>query len=152
MIRRIKGSQDLTAGAMFVAIGLLAIVVGRDYPLGSWQRPGTGVLPMILAWCLVGIGGVITIKGLLIRGAGLLDGVWAWRPVIMVTLAGLAFALLVNDGGLVVSMVVSMAICAAGTPETRWREFAIFSVIMVVIGVALFIKGLGMPIKVFPWN
>jgi hypothetical protein len=39
-----------------------------------------------------------------------------------------------------------------GTPETRWREFAFFAAIMVVIGVLLFITGLGMPIKVFPWS
>ena len=44
---RIKGSQDLAAGLMFGIIGLLAIKIGADYPVGSWQRPGTGVLPLI---------------------------------------------------------------------------------------------------------
>ncbi len=149
---RIKGSQDLAAGLMFGIIGLLAIKIGADYPVGSWQRPGTGVLPLILAWCLVGIGAILTLKGLVSAGPSLLEGQWAWRPVIMVTLAGIAFALLVDDGGLVAAMAVSMAICALGTPETRWREFAYFTVIMCVTAVLMFIKGLGMPIKVFPWN
>ena len=53
---QLKGSQDLTAGLMFILVGASAIWIGSNYPLGSWQRPGTGVLPMILAWALVGIG------------------------------------------------------------------------------------------------
>ena len=149
---QIKGSQDLTAGLMFILVGASAIWIGSNYPLGSWQRPGTGVLPMILAWALVGIGTIIAVKGVITHGPGLLHGVWAWRPVIMVTVAAIAFALLVDDAGLVLTMIVSMTICALGTPETRWREFSIFTVIMAAVGVALFIKGLGMPIKVFPWN
>ena len=149
---RVKGSQDLAAGSMFMLVGVLAIYIGADYPRGSWQRPGTGVLPMILAWCLIGVGAILGLKGIVTSGPGLLDGVWAWRPVIMVTLAGIAFALLVDDAGLVAAMAVSMAICALGTPETRWREFGYFTVIMCVIAVLMFIKGLGMPIKVFPWN
>jgi hypothetical protein len=149
---RIRGAQDLAAGLMFGLIGLLAVRIGADYPVGTWQRPGTGVLPMMLAWLLIGIGSILAIKGLVVSGPGLLEGSWAWRPVIMVTIASIAFALLVDDGGLVLAMVVSMAICATGTPETRWREFALFAAIMVVIGVLLFITGLGMPIKVFPWS
>jgi len=149
---RVKGSQDLAAGLMFVLVGALAIRIGADYPVGSWQRPGTGVLPLILAWCLIGVGAILTIKGMILHGPSLLEGQWAWRPVIMVTLAGIAFALLVDEGGLVAAMVVSMAICALGTPETRWKEFGYFTVIMCVLAVLMFIKGLGMPIKVFPWN
>lgn len=149
---RVRGSQDLAAGIMFVVVGLLAIRIGANYPLGTWQRPGTGVLPLILAWCLVGIGGLTALKGVIIRGPGLTDTVWAWRPVIMVTLAAIAFALLVDGGGLVMAMVVSLTVGALGTPETRWREYTIFLAIMIAIGVVLFIKGLGMPIKVFPWN
>ncbi len=149
---RVKGSQDLAAGLMFVTIGVLALWIGADYPVGSWQRPGTGVLPRILSWALIILGGAIAAKGLIARGARLFERPWAWRPIIMVTLAAIAFALLVDTTGMVVSMVVSMAICALGTPETRWREFAVFAVIMVVSSVILFIKGLGMPIKVFPWS
>jgi hypothetical protein len=149
---RMKGSQDLAAGLMFFLIGIISLVIGSNYPVGSWQRPGTGVLPTILAWCLIGIGGLIAVKGFMAGGHSLFAGAWAWRPVVMVTLASMAFAFLVDGAGLVVAMAVSMTICALGTRETRWREFAIFLAFMATIGVGLFIKGLGMPIKVFPWS
>ena len=54
--------------------------------------------------------------------------------------------------GLVATMIVSMGLAAAGTPETRWRELLVFTAIMLLIGVSLFIWGLGMPVKVLPWN
>ena len=46
----------------------------------------------------------------------------------MITLATIAFALLIDRLGLVVAMIVSMTLAALGTPETRWREYALFAV------------------------
>jgi hypothetical protein len=70
----------------------------------------------------------------------------------MVTLSNVAFALLIEPLGLVATMIISMTLTALGTPETRWREYALFAVIMILIGVSMFIWGLGMPLKVLPWN
>jgi hypothetical protein len=145
---RVKGIQDLAASLLFAAIGLAALWISADYPVGSAQRPGTGVLPRILAWCLVGTGVLLGIKALLADGPGLTR--WAWRPVVMITLATVAFALSVDRLGLVAAMLLSMTLAALGTPETRWREYAMFCVVMIVLGVGMFIYGLRMPIPVWP--
>jgi hypothetical protein len=47
-------------------------------------------------------------------------------------------------------MLVSMTLAALGTPETRWVEYAFFAAIMLALGIAMFIWGLGMPIQVLP--
>jgi hypothetical protein len=147
---RIRSTQDIATGLLFVAVGLGAYWIGADYNMGTAQRPGTGVLPRILSVCLMGSGILLWIKAFVVDGPGL--GYWAWRPMIMVTLATIAFALLIDPAGIVVAMVVSMTLAALGTPETRWREFAVFSLIMLAMGLGMFIYGLGMPIKVFPWS
>ena len=147
---RIRSGQDLATGLLFAAVGALGMWFGRDLPMGSPLRLGTGVFPYILCWCLIGTGALVVVKALLVEGPRL--GRWAWRPVIMITLATLAFALLIDRAGLVVTMVVSMTLTALGTPETRWREFLVFVLIMLLVGVALFIWGLGMPVRVLPWN
>jgi hypothetical protein len=147
---RIKSIQDFATGLLFVVIGLGAMWIGADYAMGTAQRPGTGVLPRILAWCLIGCGGLLWIKALLVEGPGLSG--WAWRPLIMITLATVAFALLIDRVGLVVTMLVSMTLTALGTPQTRWPEYALFAALMVAIGVGLFVYGLGMPVKALPWN
>ena len=68
----------------------------------------------------------------------------------MVSLATVAFALLVDRLGLVATMLVSMTLAALGTPETRWREYLLFALIMVAIGIGVFIYALGMPIPILP--
>lgn len=145
----VKSSKDFATGLLFLAIGLGAYYIGASYSMGIPQRPGTGVLPRILAWCLIGSGALLCIQALITDGPKL--DAWAWRPLIMITLATIAFALLVDNAGLVIAMIVSMTIAALGTHETRWREFAMFMVLMLAVGLGLFIYALGMPIKVLPW-
>jgi putative tricarboxylic transport membrane protein len=149
-VTRLKSGQDLATGLLFLAVGALGILIGRDYPMGTPVRLGTGVFPMILCWCLVATGAIIMTKGFLSDGPKLTA--WAWRPVIMITLATVAFALLIDRAGLVAAMLISMTLAALGTHETRWREYLGFCIIMLAIGIALFIWGLGMPIRVLPWN
>lgn len=147
---RIKAAQDFATGLLFIAVGVAAIWIGADYAMGTAQRPGTGVLPRILAWCLIGTGGLLLIKSVLTVGAPLTG--WVWRPVLAVTLGTIAFGFMIDDFGLVVSMILSMTICALGTAETRWPEFAVFTLIMIVGSWAMFIWLLGMPIKTWPSN
>jgi putative tricarboxylic transport membrane protein len=140
--------QDVATGLLFIAIGVAAYMIGADYPMGSTQRPGTGVLPRILAWCLIGTGSLLCLKGAVGDGPRLTA--WAWRPVVMVTAAIVAFALLIDGLGLIVTMLVSMTLVALGTPETRWREYTLFAVLMLAIGGSVFIYALGMPIPMLP--
>jgi putative tricarboxylic transport membrane protein len=147
---RIRSSQDFVTGLLFIVVGIGAIWIGADYAMGTAQRPGTGVLPRILAWCLIGCGGLLWIKAFLSDGPDM--GAWAWRPLIMITLALIAFSALIDRAGLVAAMLVSMTLAALGTPQTRWGEYAMFTIIMLVIGVGMFIYGLGMPVRALPWN
>jgi putative tricarboxylic transport membrane protein len=145
---RSKSSQDLATGLLFIAVGVAALLIGADYPLGTAQRPGTGVLPRILSWCLIGTGALVCLKALVTPGPGL--GAVAWRPALMITLAVIAFALMIDRLGLALTMLAAMTLTALGTPETRWREYALFAAIMLAIGIGVFRYGLGMPISVLP--
>jgi putative tricarboxylic transport membrane protein len=146
----VKSSKDFATGLLFLAIGIGVFYIGSTYNMGTAQRPGTGVLPRILAWCLMGSGLLLCIQAMVQEGPKL--DAWAWRPLIMITLATIAFALLIDSAGLVIAMIVTMTLAALGTHETRWIEFGLFSLLMLAIGIGIFILGLGMPIKVFPWS
>jgi putative tricarboxylic transport membrane protein len=141
-------SQDSASGLLFVAFGAAANWIGADYPMGTPQRPGTGVLPLILAWCLMGTGALLWVKAAVTDSPRLTS--WAWRPAIMIALATVAFALMIDRLGLVVTMIVSMTLAALGTPETRWREYILFALFMIALGVVVFIQLLGMPIPILP--
>ena len=145
---QIRNGQDFATGLFFIAIGLGAYWIAADYPLGTAMRPDTGVLPKALAWLLVVTGLVLAGKAMVVSGPRLTA--WAWRPAIMITIATAAFALLIDRIGLVLTMLVVMTLAALGTPETRWREYLLFAVFMIVLGAVVFIYGLGMPIPLLP--
>lgn len=145
---RLRWGEDLATGLLFIAIGVGALIVGWDYPMGSLQKPDTGVLPHMLAWGLIGIGGVLLCKSITM-GDVAIEG-WSWRPLIMVTIATVAFGLTIDRLGLVVAMILSMVLSSQGSDETRWREFSIFVAIMIASSWAVFIWLLGMPIPVWP--
>lgn len=146
----LKGPKDLLSGLMFIIIGAGGLYFGSDFPMGTPVRLGTGVFPAILSWGLIVIGSIVFIQGLLIAGEPV--GNWAWRPVLLIGLAASLFAVLIEPAGLIVSMVVLMVLGALAGDDHTVKEFSIFTVIMVIMAVAMFIWGLGMPIKVFPWS
>jgi hypothetical protein len=146
----LRSGQDLLCGVMFAAVGAGALWVGRNYPMGSPARLGSGVFPMLLSYGLIGIGALIFVKGLLTDGPRLTG--WAWRPVLLITLAAVSFALLIEPAGLVVTMLVVMTLGALAGDGHKLRELATFMLVMILMAIGIFVWGLGMPIKVFPWN
>jgi hypothetical protein len=146
----LRSGQDLLCGVMFAAVGAGALWVGRSYPMGSPVRLGSGVFPMLLSYGLIGIGALIFVKGLLTDGPRLTG--WAWRPVLLITLAAVSFALLIEPAGLVVTMLVVMTLGALAGDGHRLRELSVFMGVMILMAIGIFVWGLGMPIKVFPWN
>ena len=48
--------RDVWAGLVFVAIGLVALIQVRRYPIGTLTAMGPGYFPLILSVLLVGLG------------------------------------------------------------------------------------------------
>ena len=146
----LRNTQDLACGAFFVAIGLLGFWFGKDLAMGTPSRLGTGVFPRILCWGMLITGGIILFKGLFSEGEKM--GAIAWRPVLLISAAATAFALLIDPAGLVAAMLAMIVLAGFAGHEFYPKEYIIFSAILLVMGVAMFIWGLGMPIKTFPWS
>lgn len=145
---RIKFGQDMATGLLFLIIGLGALYIGKDYPMGTANRPGTGVLPTILSWCLVGTGGLLAFKSIFSGDTKITD--INWRPLVMVTLGVVLFGLTIDHLGLFISMGLSMALVAGAMTETRWGEFLLFFAILFFASWTVFICLLGMPINACP--
>ena len=57
-----KLRADHVAGAFFVAIGLLVIVLSGDLPYGQLSMPGAGFLPRIVAVLIILFGGLLFLR------------------------------------------------------------------------------------------
>ena len=56
--------KDVLAGLMFIGIGAFGLWISRNYPIGTSLRMGTGYVPRLLCWILLGIGVCILFSGL----------------------------------------------------------------------------------------
>ena len=147
---RVQAPQDLVAGASLIAISLFALWAGSALSSGSPGAPGPGLFPRALA-SMIGLGGVLLVLVSFLREGERLVR-WAWRGPLMISIAALSFAFTLRSLGLVVAGPLVILISGAASPETRWRELAIFAVILTVVCVVLFryLLRLAIPILTIP--
>ncbi len=145
---RIKFGQDLATGLLFLLIGLGALIIGKDYPMGTPNRPGTGVLPYILSWCLMGTGALLMVKSFTGGDSKISD--INWRPLCLVTLALIVFGVGIDTLGLFITMTLSTALCAAAMSDTKWDEYLVFLAILAFASWTTFVCLLGMPVNACP--
>lgn len=148
MRMRFHWNQDTVAGLMFIAWGLAAMYIARDYPVGTALRMGPGYFPAMLSWCLIIMGAGIAIKGTAVEGEPLER--WYFKPLIAICASFMAFALLIERAGLPAATIASMVIGAFGGPEFRLREQIILSVAFAIVSVFVFIQALGLPMDIWP--
>ena len=56
--------KDVLAGLMFMAVAAFGLWLSRDYPIGTAFRMGTGYVPRLLCWILLGLGAIVFLQGL----------------------------------------------------------------------------------------
>lgn len=144
-----RNPRDFFAGVIFLSFGFCAVLVGRDYPMGSAVRMGAGYFPFVLGALLLILGALVCARSLVVTGEKVEPiGV---RPLVLVLLAIGAFGASVDSMGLVVATGLMTVIGAAASPESRWREVAVLTIALVGLSVGAFAYGLGLPFKLLPF-
>jgi hypothetical protein len=142
--------RDVLAGLLFVAIAAVGLWASHDYPIGTATRMGTGYVPRLLCWILLSLGVLIVIQGLR-AGGGLIElGRPVWRAIVFAPLSLLVFALLIGRFGVIVATVALVAVGALAGRESRPVEVAAAAGLLVVLTLAIFVWGVGLPIPVWP--
>ncbi len=143
---RVRAPQDLVAGASLVAVSLFALWAAAPLATGRLGAPGPGLLPRVLAVLLGACGLSLCVLSLVRAGEPL--GRWPLRGPLLICLAVMAFALTIRVPGLAVAGPLAMLVSGAASPETRWRELAIFSVAVTAVCIGLFRSLLHLPIPI----
>jgi hypothetical protein len=150
MALKIRSMKDFSAGLMFIGIGGVFALGASQYPMGTAVRMGPAYFPSILGWGTVALGLFVLVESLLVDDEA--PSPTAWRPLILVIGSVMAFAALINTGGLITATVVQIILSALGGHEFKWKEAIISAVLMSVTVWAIFDKALGLPFKLFPWS
>lgn len=148
---RIKSQEDFWAGLMFIGFGIAAIVVARDYPMGSAMRMGPGYFPTYLGAIMAIMGAIIAARSTRIQGEGITP--FAWRPLVMLCIAFIVYGIAMeNNLGFIPSIALVVLISSFAIRDFRPVELAIMTTVLAVGTTALFIWGLGLPYPMFWWS
>jgi hypothetical protein len=147
---KIKSQKDFWAGLMFIAFGILAIVVSRNYPMGTAIRMGAGYFPTYLGAIMIVIGAITTGSAYRTEGGDI--GRWGWRPLLWLSAAFAAFGLLIEGAGFVLALFALIVASSLAGRDTRPLELVVLVAVLIIGSVALFIYGLELPYRLFPWS
>ncbi len=150
MALRIRSKEDFWSGVMFIGFGAVAAIVGRTYNVGTAMDMGPGYFPTYLGVLLVLIGTLIAARAFWLDGEGI--GRYAVRPVLLLAGAFAGFGILMDEGGLVLALLALLGLSAAAGERFRPLEFVLLALVIVGGSAALFVYGLGLPFRVFPWE
>ncbi len=139
----LRSNRDFWAGVMFFAIGIAAILIAREYPFGSTLRMGPGYFPILLGGILGLFGIYIMIKGL--RREEKIQGNWSLRAFIVLPVVTILFGILMERAGFIPALAVLVFGSAAAGSEFKWTEVLLLTLFLILLSLALFIWGLGLP-------
>ncbi|NVO16439.1 MAG: tripartite tricarboxylate transporter TctB family protein [Rhodoplanes sp.] len=145
---RISLTKNVLAGLLFVGFGLFGLWLSHSLDMGTADAMGSGYFPRMVCSLLIVCGGVLAVLALVWpdeRPEG-----WHWRPLVCVTLASLAFALLLRPLGLVAALAVTILLGALSGPLLPPLKLAFLVVVLIAVNVGIFVLALGMPIPLWP--
>lgn len=145
---KIRAPRDFWAGLMFIAFGVGFGWVAQSYQMGTSVRMGPAYFPTVLGGILAVIGVGILIESFFAKGEPVPK--FYFRPLILIVLAVVLFGILLKPLGLVLSTAVLVGLGAFGGFEFKWKEVSILYVVLAIFSVWVFVKGLGLPIPVWP--
>ena len=149
---KITSPEDFWGGLHFIAVGVVAIYLSRDYPMGSALRMGPGYFPTWLGGIMSAFGVVVFARSFFLQGEGM--GEWALRPLFVlagsIVLYGLSLDYL--ELGFVPALILLIIGCALAHKDVHWLETILLSIFLTMGCVALFIYIIGLPYRLFWWS
>ena len=145
-----RNPKDFWTGLLYIFFGASAIIIARDYNMGTAFRMGPAYFPTILGAVLAVIGAIAVIRSFIMPGTPI--GAVSFKGLLLVTLSVVVFGFLVRGAGLVVALPLLVIISAYASTRFRWRTTLIMAAGLTIFCALVFVKGLGIPLPIIgPW-
>ena len=141
-----RNPKDFWSGLIYIFFGSSAIIIARDYDMGTAIKMGPAYFPTILGGLLLVIGAIAVIRSFIVPGAPI--SAFTFKGLTLVIVSVVAFGLIVRGAGLAVALPLLVAISALASAKFRWRPTLIMAAGLTIFCVLVFLKGLGIPLPV----
>ena len=144
-------ARDTVGGLFFAAIGLAFVLGSNHLPMGEAARMASGYFPRLLGYCLIFIGLVISIRGTFSeKKSHEIIYRFALKKVLLIGIALLAFAFLLEPAGLWIALSVLVFISSFASEQRSIREALILTVVVDLLVTTVFVGAIGLEINLLP--
>lgn len=140
---------DVPAGGLFITIGVFGLYFSRSMSLGTATAVGSGFMPLLVSSLLVLFGAVVLVQG--VRQSGEVVSITSLRPLVLVTLCVVIFAVTVERLGLVLAVMLTVFVSAFAGERPRLLQSLVVGAALSVACVAIFIWGAKLPLNAWPF-
>jgi hypothetical protein len=146
-VSRERAPQDIAAGVLFAVIGAGALMVSWSWRTGTLAEIGSGLVPQLVSVLLLLTGIGVLARGLFSKGEPI--RIASLKPLAVVTLSVLLFAGTLERFGMVPAVVLIVALSAFVPGRPKPAVLVALAVGLSIACVALFVRGLGLPVPVW---
>jgi hypothetical protein len=141
-------AKDVASGLLLIVVAVVGLWLNQDHTLGSARRMGPGYMPMLVFWIQIGLGAVVLAIGLF-NGPDPLER-WAWRELVLILASLCVFAVLLEKGGLFLSIAATVAVAAMA--DRTHKPVGVLGLIAFLIALCwfVFIRELDIRVSVWP--
>lgn len=144
-------ARDTVGGLFFAAIGLAFVLGSNHLPMGEAARMASGYFPRLLGYCLIFIGLAISIRGTFSeKKSHEIIYRFALKKVLLIGIALLAFAFLLEPAGLWIALSVLVFISSFASEQRSICEALILTVVVDLLVTAVFVGAIGLEINLLP--
>ena len=156
---KIKSQKDFYSGVMFAVVGVAFAWGATTYNVGSGARMGPGYFPLMLGILMALIGLAVMFTGLSVETEdGEKIGRWAWKQVVYIIGANLAFGVLLGGlpafgvpaMGMIIAIYALVVISSLAGSEFDLRKVLALATILALGSYIAFIWALKLQIQVWP--
>jgi len=156
---KIKSQKDFYSGVMFAVVGVAFAWGATSYNVGSGARMGPGYFPLMLGILMALIGLAVMFTGLSVETEdGEKIGRWAWKQVVYIIGANLAFGVLLGGlpafgvpaMGMIIAIYALVVISSLAGSEFDLRKVLALATILALGSYIAFIWALKLQIQVWP--
>jgi hypothetical protein len=141
-----RNPKDFWTGLIYILVGSAAVIISREYGMGTAMKMGPAYFPTILGAVLMGIGVISVVRSFFTAGTPI--GAVAWKGLLLIVAATVLFGLIVRGAGLAIALPLLVVISAAASTRFSLKTALIEAAAITVFCIFVFVQGLGVPLPI----
>ena len=142
----IRSGKDFWTGLIYIFFGSSALIIARDYPMGTAIKMGPSYFPTVLSGLIIIIGIISLVRSFLKTGTPI--GRFTFKGLALIIASTVLFGLLVRGTGLVIALPLLVIVSAYASKDFRWASSLLMAAGLTLFCIAVFLKGLGIPLPI----